>query len=106
MEDKIQTFRQPMVTATGIILGFVLNFVASWVKTDSPVGDGLAYLIGLCVVAGTASLIFVLFRILNMDYPRERARQYYHRTLALFIVGITLAFLGVFMDMFVHFMVT
>ena len=34
MEDKIQTFRQPMVTATGIILGFVLNFVASWVKTD------------------------------------------------------------------------
>ena len=63
MEDKIQTFRQPMVTATGIILGFVLNFVASWVKTDSPVGDGLAYLIGLCVVAGTASLILVLFRI-------------------------------------------
>ena len=55
MEDKIQTFRQPMVTATGIILGFVLNFVASWVKTDSPVGDGLAYLIGLCVVAGTAA---------------------------------------------------
>ena len=43
MEDKLQTFRQPMVTATGIILGFVLNFVASWVKTDSPVGDGLAF---------------------------------------------------------------
>ena len=104
MEDKIQTFRQPMVTATGIILGFVLNFVASWVKTDSPVGDGLAYLIGLCVVAGTVSLILVLFRILNLDYPREKAQQYYHRTLVVFIVGISLAFLGVFMDMFVHFM--
>ena len=26
MEDKIQAFRQPMVTATGIILGFMLNF--------------------------------------------------------------------------------
>lgn len=104
MEDKIQTFRQPMVTATGIILGFVLNFVASWVKTDSPVGDGLAYLIGLCVVAGAASLILVLFRILNMDYPREKAQQYYHTTLVVFILGISLAFFGVFMDMFVHFM--
>jgi uncharacterized membrane protein YiaA len=104
MEDKIQAFRQPMVTATGIILGFVLNFVATWVKTDSLMGDGLAYLIGICVLAGSACLILVLFRVLNMDYPREQARQYYHRTLALFIAGITLAFLGVFMDMFVHFM--
>lgn len=104
MEDKIQAFRQPMVTATGIILGFVLNFVASWVKTDSPVGDALAYAIGLCVVAGSACLILVLFRILNMDYPREQARRYYHRTLALFIAGLSLAFLGVFMDMFIHFM--
>jgi hypothetical protein len=34
MEDKIHGFRQPMVTATGIILGFVLDFVANWVKSD------------------------------------------------------------------------
>jgi hypothetical protein len=87
-----------------IILGFVLNFVANWVKADSPMGDGLAYFIGICVVAGAASLIVVLFRILNMDYPRPQAQQYYSRTLKLFIAGLCLAFLGVFMDMFVHFM--
>ena len=29
MEDKIQAFRQPLVTATGIILGFMLSFTAS-----------------------------------------------------------------------------
>ena len=104
MEDTSQAFRQPMVTATGIILGFVLNFVANWVKSDSPVGDGLAYVIGISVVAGAASLIVVLFRILNMDYPRQQAQQYYNRTLRLFIGGLCLAFLGVFLDMFVHFM--
>jgi hypothetical protein len=51
MDDKIQAFRQPMVTATGIILGFMLNFAASWVKTDSPLGDELAYFVGICVLS-------------------------------------------------------
>ena len=28
-EDRLQAFRQPLVTATGIIPGFVLNFAAT-----------------------------------------------------------------------------
>jgi hypothetical protein len=55
-------------------------------------------------VAGSACLILVLFRILNMDYPRDRAQSYYRLTLMLFIAGLCLAFLGVFMGMFVYFM--
>jgi hypothetical protein len=42
MEDKIQAFRQPLVTATGIILGFILNFASSFVKTDSGISDAMA----------------------------------------------------------------
>lgn len=34
MEDKLQSYRQPMVTGTGITLGLVLNFEAGWVKQD------------------------------------------------------------------------
>ena len=43
MEDKLQAFRQPIVTATGILLGFILNFAANWVKSDSAMPDWLAY---------------------------------------------------------------
>ena len=30
--DRISQYRQPMVTATGIFLGFMLNFTSVWIK--------------------------------------------------------------------------
>ena len=105
MEDKIQAFRQPLVTATGIILGFMLNFATTWVKSDSPLTDGLAYFAAACLTIGAISLILVLYRILRMDYPRDKGEHYYNRTLTLFIAGVSIAFVGVFIDMAMNFMV-
>ncbi len=104
MEDKIQTFRQPLVTATGILLGFILNFMSSWVKSDVPFGDVLAYVVGLCMVTGIACLISVLYRVLRMDYPRDQAEQYYRHTLRVFVFGVCVAFVGVFIDTALNFM--
>ncbi|HRR10082.1 MAG TPA: hypothetical protein PLO56_15435 [Rhodothermales bacterium] len=104
MEDKLQAFRQPLVTATGIILGFILNFASSWVKTESPLDDMLAYFVGVAVLIGTISLIIVLYRILNMSYPRDASESYYHKTLRLFIFGVGMAYTGVLVDMFANFM--
>jgi hypothetical protein len=94
MEDRIQPLRQPMVTATGIILGFMLNFLATWVKSNAKLGYGLGIVIGLCMLVGTILLVLCLFRILRLDYPRDRADAYYNYTLAIFIAGICLAFTG------------
>lgn len=105
MEDKIQTFRQPLVTATGIILGFILNFASTWVRSDSHLSDFLAYVVGGCILFGTTCLIVVLGRVLRMDYPRAHAEAYYNRTLKLFIWGVSIAFVGVLIDMFGNFMV-
>lgn len=33
-DDKITNLRAPMVTANGIILGFLLNYMATWVRGD------------------------------------------------------------------------
>ncbi len=104
MEDKLQSFRQPIVTATGILLGFILNFAANWVKSDSAMPDWLAYLVGVCVLAGIVLLVAVLYRVLRMDYPRDRAEAYHARTLRFLIVGVTLSFAGALIDMFSHFM--
>lgn len=104
MEDKLQSFRQPLVTATGIILGFILNFASSFVKTDTDISDLVAYLIGVSVLAGIIALIVVLYRVLRMDYNRQNADKYYKITLGIFIFGVSISFLGVMIDMFSHFM--
>ncbi|MBL7885376.1 MAG: hypothetical protein JNJ52_01395 [Flavobacterium sp.] len=104
MEDKIQTFRQPLVTATGIILGFILNFAASFVKAENDSSDLNAYFIGVCILIGISCLIIVLARILKMNYPNQMAEKYYQKTLALFILGVSISFLGVLIDMFTNFM--
>ena len=104
MEDKVQTFRQPLVTATGIILGFILNFASTWVKSDRHLSDFLAYVVGASILFGTTCLIVVLSRALRMDYPRAEAEVYYARMLRLFILGVSVAFVGVLIDMFGNFM--
>ncbi|MBK8054020.1 MAG: hypothetical protein IPK35_12305 [Saprospiraceae bacterium] len=104
MEDKIQAFRQPLVTATGIILGFILNFASAFVKTESGLSEILAYIIGICILIGVICLIFVLSRVLQMKYPKENAEAYYQKTLNYFLFGVSIAFVGVLIDMFANFM--
>lgn len=104
MEDKIQSFRQPLVTATGIILGFILNFASTFVKSDNMLSDSMAYLIGFCILIGIVCLIIVLSRVLKMKYPKEHAEVYYQKTLNYFIFGVSISFVGVMLDMFINFM--
>lgn len=104
MEDKIQTFRQPLVTATGIILGFILNYSISFVKSESETSDLIAYFTGLCILIGEFCLILVLSRILKMNYSRKNPEKYYNRTLQIFLFGVSISFFGVFIDMFSNFM--
>ncbi len=104
MEDKIQAYRQPLVTATGIILGFILNFASSYVKTETSVHTFISYFIAICILIGIVLLIMVLYRILNMQYPKQLPEIYYKKTLFYFIIGVSVSFVGVMMDMFTHFM--
>lgn len=104
MEDKIQSYRQPLVTATGIILGFILNFASTYVKNENALPAFLDYLVGFCVLVGIICLIVVLKRILQMNYPKEKAEKYYQKTLNYFIFGVSISFVGVLIDLFANFM--
>ena len=101
--DPVRPFREPVVAATGILLGFILNFAASWVKEEGLMPVWLACLVGAFVLAGVVLLVNVLYRALRMDYPREQAAQWYAGTLRRFILGVGLSFIGAFIDMFSHF---
>lgn len=103
MEDKIHSFRQPMVTATGIILGFILNFASTFVRNDSPLSILASYITGICILTGIICLIVVLSRVLQMKYPRDEAEKYYSKTLNIFIIGVSISFIGVILEMFISF---
>jgi hypothetical protein len=95
MEDKIQFYRAPMVTATGILLGFVLNFASNWVTKAFSTDNLREVIIGAGLCACITLLLIVLYRILNMEYPKDKAEAYYKKTLLLFLTGISITFLAV-----------
>ncbi|MFK7983442.1 MAG: hypothetical protein AB8G86_25900 [Saprospiraceae bacterium] len=95
MTDNLKEFRQPMVTAIGIILGFVMGFSADWATETVDKSTNADYFVGLGLAIGVLLLITALFRILNANYPKENANVYYQRTLYIFITGLGLSFLGI-----------
>ena len=99
MDDKIQHYRQPMVTATGIVLGFVLNFASQWANNAFTSYRFKEFVIGTSLCICVPILLAVLYRTLNMHYPREKAASYYQITLALFITGIGIPFLAIIIVM-------
>lgn len=106
MHDKMQSYRQPMVTATGILLGFILNYAINWVSTPSSlknVNDAVS-LAGL--LSSFTLLSLTLYRILNMNYPAENAVRYYQRTLFCFITGLGCIFLSLLVVMIRSFLIS
>ena len=89
--DRIDQYRQPMVTATGIFLGFLLNFSTSWVREAFTRYVFRDTVVAISIIICLFSLLVVLFRMLRMNYPEEPER-FYHRTLRLFLIGITVPF--------------
>lgn len=97
--DPLQTRRQPLVTATGITLGFLLNFSANWVRSDSTVGERLAWAIGILIVVGEGCLVAVLIRALRADVAEDDAETYYRAVVRLFTIGVLCGASGVALDM-------
>lgn len=93
--DKIQSFRQPLFTATGILLGFILNFASIWVANAFLDHIPFDIIIGITLMLCFILLLIVLYRILSMHYSKDRAEEYYKKTLHLFIIGVSLPFLTI-----------
>jgi hypothetical protein len=91
--DNIHQYRQPLVTATGIFLGFLLNFTSSWIRdafTKNIFRDVVA---AISVTISLSLLLLVLIRILRIRYPSDTER-FYRTTLIFFFFGIVMPFVG------------
>lgn len=92
-KDPIFTYRQPFVTAAGIILGFVLNYTVEIVKIAGK-DQRIPYFILSFTFTGIVLLIVSVFRILNNRYNHDKAAGYYRKTLYFFLTGVVLVSLG------------
>lgn len=98
--DRISQFRQPMVTATGIFLGFMLNFASTWIKDAFVKYMFRDIVIAVGMLVSLFTLLLVLFRMLRMHYPTH-PDEFYRRTLRLFLIGVGVPFFS-FLIVIVH----
>jgi hypothetical protein len=92
--EKIQDYRQPIVTATGIFLGFMLSFAASWAGNAFTKHMFRDIVVAISVTVSITLLLVVLYRILSMNYPTDRVNTYYQRTLRLFLIAVSSPFVA------------
>lgn len=94
---EVKDYRQPLVTSLGIILGFMLNFLAGW-SNASPSGvviEGPAdALLAATIAVSGGILIVVLWRMLNPHGGGRKPQQYYATTVKLYLGAITISLVG------------
>lgn len=97
MHGELKDYRQPMVTSLGIMLGFLLNFLAGWgIRTGEAIEDSADALILGATTLSAVLMTVTLYRLLNADLgPRDPA-TYYRETLRLYVSAVALAFAGIF----------
>jgi uncharacterized membrane protein len=100
MDNNIQNYRQPMVTAIGIILGFVLGFVGKWATEPVSQTTTADYFVIIGLMVSIILLIIALYRILNNNYPEDKVAVYYRKTLLIFISGLSASFIGTIVAIF------
>lgn len=100
MDDNIQNYRSSLVTAIGIILGFVLGFTANWATQPVAESNWSDLIVGMGLMTSVILQIISLYRILNNKYPKDKAGIYYRKTLRIFIIGLCVAFLGIIFSVF------
>lgn len=95
MEDELRPYRQPLITATGIILGFALNVAAGWLPNAFKSGRTIELFMAIGTLVHIPIYTIVMFRMLRRDYPKEKADAYYKKTMILFISGISFFYLTI-----------
>ena len=94
----LAAYRQPMVTSLGIIMGFLLNFLAGWATKEDQVSEmknPADWIVAVTLLPALVIMVIVLYRILDIRHPIEKLEQVYVTTLRLYLAAIVLAFCGV-----------
>ena len=97
---ELKDYRQPLVTSLGVILGFLVGFLAQWVSEENfALANASDWLVFAGCIGGAAILLRVLFRMLTPVRELDPL-AFYRRTLRLYVSGIATAFLSLIVAAF------
>jgi len=102
-EAEVAAYRQPMVTSIGIILGFILAFMANWAAAadDAPaVSTPSDWIIALTLLGSVALFTTALFRLLD-NRVHANAGERYQTTFRIYIFAFLFAFAGLAIGLFI-----
>jgi hypothetical protein len=105
MNRKIDSYRQPLVTATGILLGFALSVAGAWAPRAFGTLRFSEVVLGIGLFIYIPLYILVLFRILRMNYPEDKQEAYYKKTLYIFLTANTVFYLSIVIIMVESFII-
>ena len=86
-----------MVTSLGIMMGFLLNFLANWAIEDEgsqTLMTAADWTVAVTLLLALTLMCVVLYRILDIRTPAERAERGYVTTFRFYVAAIALAFSG------------
>lgn len=104
MNHDIRDFRQPMVTSIGIMLGFLMNFLAQWAIADDDsaaiqtIADAV---VAITLLVGIGLMIFTLFKLLSNRYDTANAGRYYQGIFRWYMAAIIVSFGGLAAALFI-----
>jgi hypothetical protein len=93
----ITPYRQPMVTSLGIMMGFLLNFMANWAIDDEESAEALTaadWTVVATLLGALSLMCIVLYRILDIRAEPDAAAHGYVNTFRIYIASVILAFVG------------
>ena len=100
----IAPFRQPMITSLGILMGFLLNFLANWAIQDEAEWEAFTtadWVVVATVFVALSLMCLVLYRLLDIRPSAEAAGRAYVGTFRLYMASIIMAFAGLGMAILV-----
>lgn len=95
-DAEIAPYRQPMVTSIGIVLGFLLAFLANWAAqadAEPALSSASDFLIALALLGSAGLFTLALFRLLD-NRRHANAGERYQTSFRIYILGFLFAFAG------------
>ncbi|MFS0740009.1 hypothetical protein ABC365_05280 [Brevundimonas sp. 3P9-tot-E] len=94
--EDVAGYRQPMVTSIGIIMGFLLAFMANWAVSEEEgrvLQDAADWLVAVTILISISLMVVTLARLLD-NRVREDVGRRYHTTYRLYIASMTVGLAG------------